>query len=456
MRFEILKSSPLRLGIAFSILYLACFSIASVIHYRTLESKFLLRIDESIVERYVAIRDVYEQLGLDAVIAVAEKNNELPMQYTMGFHLASSSGQRIVGNVPTCTTDPGWLEIPGEELGLDSAELYRFYTAHLGDNVLSLGRSLKEVDELRASTLASFTRTFLVSTTLAILGAMLMAFRTHCRIDRISKSMDNVAAGNLDARLPIGSTGDDIDQLSIKMNDALDRLKGTVDGMKQVSSDIAHDLKTPLNRLYINLEEAARRRYEAGDTDESLEKALDEAENINSTFEALLRIAQIEAGARRAQFKSIDICALMHSVAEVYAPVVQEEGQTLTIDSCTAPSGVTMMGDKDLLMQMLVNLIENAIRHCGDGTNVVLSANQSGEDILISVGDNGPGIPEADREKIFRRLYRVEASRTTPGTGLGLSMVKAISDLHCGNIDVCDNKPGVRFDLRFKQVGECA
>ena len=456
MRFDILKSSPLRLGIAFSILYLACFSIASVIHYRTLESKFLLRIDESIVERYVAIRDVYEQLGLDAVIAVAERNNELPMQYTMGFHLASSSGQRIVGNVPTCTTDPGWLEIPGAELGLDSDELYRFYTANLGDNILSLGRSLKEVDELRASTLGSFTRTFLASTTLAILGAMLMAFRTHRRINSISNSMDKVAAGNLDARLPIGTIGDDIDKLSVKMNDALDRLKGTVDGMKQVSSDIAHDLKTPLNRLYINLEEAAWRQHESGISDESLEQALDEAENINSTFEALLRIAQIEAGARRAQFKSIDICALMHSVAEVYAPVVQEEGQTLTIDDCSATSAVSMMGDKDLLMQMLVNLIENAIRHCGDGTNIVLSATQNGEDILISVGDNGPGIPEADREKIFRRLYRVEASRTTPGTGLGLSMVKAISDLHCGNIEVRDNEPGVRFDLRFKQVGECA
>ncbi len=415
----------------------------------------MLRIDESIVERYVAIRDVYEQLGLDAVIAVAEKNNELPMQYTMGFHLASSSGQRIVGNVPTCTTDPGWLEIPGEELGLDSKELYRFYTAHLGDNVLSLGRSLKEVDDLRASTLGSFTRTFFATTTLAILGAMLMASRTHRRMRSISQSMDNVAAGNLDARLPISHSGDDIDQLSIKMNDALDRLKGTVDGMKQVSSDIAHDLKTPLNRLYINIEEAARRQYEAGIQDESLEKALDEAENINSTFEALLRIAQIEAGARRAQFKLIDICGLMHSVAEVYAPVVQESGQTLTIDDCSSSGAVTMMGDKDLLMQMLVNLIENAIRHCSEGTNIVLSATQSGDNILISVADNGPGIPEADRKKIFRRLYRVEASRTTPGTGLGLSMVKAISDLHCGSIEVSDNEPGVRFDLHFKQVGEC-
>jgi len=224
MRFNILKSSPLRLGIAFSILYLACFTIASVIHYRTLEEKFMLRIDEAIVERYVAIRDVYEQLGLDAVIAVAKKNNELPMQYTMGFHLATADGERIVGNVPTCTTDPGWLEIPGEELGLEGMELYRFYTANLGDNVLSLGRSLKELDELRASTLSSFTRTFLASTALAIIGAMLMAFRTHRRINSISKSMDKVAAGNLDARLPLGTTGDDIDQLSIKMNDALDRL----------------------------------------------------------------------------------------------------------------------------------------------------------------------------------------------------------------------------------------
>ena len=146
----------------------------------------------------------------------------------------------------------------------------------------------------------------------------------------------------------------------------------------------------------------------------------------------------------------------MHSAEEVYGPVVQEAGQSLIIDKCSATGPVTMLGDKALLMQMLVNLIENAIRHCGDGTEIVLSASKQGDQILISVGDNGPGIPEADREKIFRRLYRVESSRTTPGTGLGLSMVKAISDLHCGSIEVCDNQPGVRFDLRFKQVGECA
>ncbi|MEE9332928.1 MAG: HAMP domain-containing sensor histidine kinase [Granulosicoccaceae bacterium] len=277
------------------------------------------------------------------------------------------------------------------------------------------------------------------------------------RIGSISQSIDNVAAGNLDARLPIGSSGDDIDQLSIKMNDALDRLKGTVDGMKQVSSDIAHDLKTPLNRLYINLEEAARRQDESGSPDESLERALDEAENINSTFEALLRIAQIEAGARRAQFKTLDICALIHSVADVYSPVVQEAGQTLTIDDCSVTGAVTMMGDRDLLMQMLVNLIENSLGHCGDGTRIVLAATQVGANILISVGDNGPGIPEAGREKIFRRLYRVEASRTTPGTGLGLSMVKAISDLHCGNIDVCDNEPGCDLNYALsKWVSACS
>ncbi len=169
-----------------------------------------------------------------------------------------------------------------------------------------------------------------------------------------------------------------------------------------------------------------------------------------------MRIAQIEAGARRSQFKTVDICALLHSVEEVYNPVVQEAGQSLSIDSCSANSPVTMLGDSDLLMQMLVNLIENAIRHCGQGTNIVLSATQTGDEILISVGDDGPGIPENDREKIFRRLYRVESSRTTPGTGLGLSLVKAISDLHCGNIVVCDNQPGVRFELRFKQVGDCA
>lgn len=417
----------------------------------------MLRLDEAIVERYVAIRDVYEQLGLEAVIAVAKKNDEIPMQYTMGFHLASADGERIVGNVPTCNTDQGWFQLPGNELGLDSDEKYRFYTANLGDNVLSLGRSMKELDELRASMISSFFGTFLISTALAVLGATAMGFRTHCRIDRITKSMNNVASGNLDARLPIGRSGDDIDQLSEKMNDALDRLKQTVDGMRQVSSDIAHDLKTPLNRLYINLEQAARRQYESGNSDEMLEQALGEAEDINATFEALLRIAQIEAGARKSQFETVNIEAVMQSIAEVYAPVVQENNKSLVVTGVDVleSDNVTMLGDKELLTQMIVNLVENAIRHCGRGTTITMATSLTDDNVLISVGDNGPGIPEEERDKIFRRLYRVEASRTTPGTGLGLSLVKAISDLHCGSIQVVDNKPGVRFDLHFKQVGEC-
>lgn len=454
LNLKLLRSMPFRLALAFTVLYFLCFSVGAAIYYANLQDRILSQIDRSLIARQQTANFLFQKAGIDAVTIMVEAKSNNPMQSAFGYHLAKADGQRVAGNVPSCTTKVGWLDIHADELGIDSNESYRFYTTRVGDHMLSMGRSVRELDEVRQYSLNSFLLTFLISTVLALIGGSILASRSHSRVRSIVSSMESVASGNLNARLPISSRCDDIDNLASNMNDALSLLQQQVDGMKQVSANIAHDLKTPLNRLYIKIEEAAAKAQAGEPVQGKLDEAIEEAANINSTFEALLRIAQIEAGARKSKFVAMDLLPSLQTAVEVYDAVVEEHGQTISLQldkTVEENAGLHLLGDKDLLLQMVVNIVENAIRHCPAGTEIVVSAGIANKLVWLSVCDNGPGIPEQAREKVFQRLYRLETSRTTKGSGLGLSLVKAVADLHCGAVSLGDNSPGlcvrVVFDL---------
>lgn len=453
-RFKLLRSTPFRMGMAFSLVFIIVFTIAGGIFLQLMKERVKSSIDESILQNYESMYALYEELGIDAVVQLAQSKSDDPMNYSMGFHLASLDGDRIAGNVPSCTTEIGWLNIPGEDLGIESLSEYRFYTAQLGNNLLSLGRSLEPVEELGDLAFTSFGKAFFLSMLVAILASTFVAQQVQRRIGGIAGSMEKVAAGNFGTRLPISNHGDDIDEFSSQINDALAQLESNVEGVRQVSSNIAHDLKTPLNRLYIQLESASGKLEKAGVASSELELALEEAETINSTFESLLRIAQIEAGARKAKFQTLNFVDMVSSAHEVYEAVAEENSQTL-LYAGDLPDRLPIFGDKGLLLQMLANLIENAIRHCPTGTAITLTAGRSDKGVWFSIGDNGSGVPAELREKIFQRLFRAESSRTSPGTGLGLSLVKAISDLHCGQLSVSDNNPGLRITIEFDDKCPC-
>jgi len=454
INLKLLNSMPFRLALTFAALFLICFAVGAAFFYKNVQGNNIRTIDESLQSKQAGIGSVYDEFGIDGVIKVVEAQTSNPMQLGFGYHLATTDGQRLAGNVPSCTTEVGWLNVHGSELGIESDEQYRFLTLQLGDHLLSVGRSVRELSDMKSSLLSSFFWTFILSTLLALLGGAILASRSHSRVRSIVSSMDSVANGNLNARLPISNRGDDIDNLSSNMNDALSLLQQQISGMKQVSANIAHDLKTPLNRLYIKIEEAAASVERGQPVQQKLDEAIEEAANINSTFEALLRIAQIEAGARKAQFIAMDLVPTLATAVEVYDAVAEEHGQSITLNldsSVEENAGLHLLGDKDLLLQMIVNIIENAIRHCPEGTDIVVNAGVHSSVVWMNVCDNGPGIPEQEREKVFQRLYRLEKSRTTKGSGLGLSLVKAVADLHCGSVSLGDNKPGlcvkVTFDL---------
>ena len=459
-RFEwpaaIARSVPFRLGIAFWLLATLGFGLSGLFFYETLQQRLLARVDASIEDRLAGIERVFETRGIDGVVDIARQRDRLPMQTSMGFHL-SDGAERIAGNVPVCPIEQGWSIVRGEDLGLDGDEgHYRFLTTTIGDYDLSLGRSLYALEELREVALTCLLWALAGSTLLAVAAAAFIARRMQRRIWSLRGAIGRVARGDLDARLPISGRCDDIDGMSGTINDALARLSRSVDGMRQVSTDIAHDLKTPLNRLHIRLEEAAervRRNATGDDVARPLEEALEEARGIDATFEALLRIAQIEAGARRARFTDVDLGETIATVAEIYEPVVEAQGMTLRLE--LEPNATSRVrGDRELVTQLLVNLLENAVHHGGTAGEIRLSAGVRDGRPRLAVADRGPGIPPAERERVFRRLYRLERSRTTRGTGLGLSLVKAVADLHEGDIDLLDNAPGLVVEVSFPAVDE--
>lgn len=274
-----------------------------------------------------------------------------------------------------------------------------------------------------------------------------MAIRGAKRFRSFTAPMNAVAKGDLDARLPLSKRKDDIDHIAENMNNALALLQLQIEGMKQVSYNIAHDLKTPLNRLMINIEEAQMMQAKGKNVESQLAQASDEASQISGTFEALLRIAQIETGSRKPKFTSLDLKTVAEQVYEIYEPVASDSGHSFVFRNQSQNSNelkTELVGDKNLLMQMIVNLIENSIDHCPENSTITITLGNTAEQFpCISVCDTGSGIPKEEYKKVFQRLYRLDTSRTTTRAGLGLSLVKAVADLHEAEIHLSDNQPGL-------------
>jgi signal transduction histidine kinase len=294
------------------------------------------------------------------------------------------------------------------------------------------------------------TRTFLVglcvTLVLAVAGGLVMSVGVLRRVEAVSRASRAIMAGDLGQRMALRGTDDEFDHLSTSLNAMLDRIQDLMFGLQQVSSDIAHDLRTPLTRLRQGLELARRRESTVEGLNAALDTAIDNADSILETFGALLRIAQIESGTRRAGFQPVALDALLNGLVEAYQPVTEEKAQDLR--ARIAP-GLWVNGDRELLTQLFANLIDNAIGHSPPGAQLLVTAETTSQGVRVIVGDTGPGIPEPYRQKVLQRFYRLEASRTTPGSGLGLSLVNAVALLHDATLALQDNEPGLRCVLCF-------
>jgi signal transduction histidine kinase len=276
----------------------------------------------------------------------------------------------------------------------------------------------------------------------------LLGIRAQRRIDAISEALNAAGRGQPHLRVARAKTGDDIDRIGGCVNSTLDQLQRVIESLRQVSADIAHDLKTPIGRIQRRLEELLNSEKDVDGYRDSVAWALTEIEGIVETFEALLSIAQLEAGLKKQRFRAIDLRAALSTLAADYRLVAEEYGHELTFE--IRQSGHSyMLGDGELLTQLFTNLIENSIRHCPSGSHIYLRLNETDGRLVVEIADDGPGIPEEERGHVFRRLYRLEKSRTTPGNGLGLSLVSAIASFHDGTVELGDNKPGLTVTVTF-------
>ncbi|MDI4664004.1 HAMP domain-containing protein [Xanthobacter autotrophicus] len=312
-----------------------------------------------------------------------------------------------------------------------------------------VGRDIEERDTLRDLVARPAQWAVLLIVVLGLAGGVFVTRRVLKRIDSMTATAETIMAGNLSGRLAMTGTQDEFDRLAHSLNAMLDRIEGLMQGLKEVSDNIAHDLKTPLTRLRNRSEEALRTARTEADWRAALEDTIEESDGLIRTFDALLMIARAEAGQARAIMADLDLAEIAENVSELYEPLADEQGLDLVVT--VAP--VTIHGVKELLAQALSNLIDNAIKYGrppdGGRGRIAVTLARQGAEAVLTVADTGPGIPAADRERVVERFVRLEASRTRPGSGLGLALVGAVARLHGGSLSFADAGPGLVATLRL-------
>jgi signal transduction histidine kinase len=303
-----------------------------------------------------------------------------------------------------------------------------------------------ELDKLRRLLLQALAWGLVITVALGLAGGSMMSRSIVRRIESINKTCHDIMSGDLSRRIPTQNTGDDFDKLIDNLNNMLDQIASLLESVHRVSDNIAHDLRTPLARLHNRLEMTKLQLAETGQPTQSLDQAVLEADELLATFNALLRIARIESKQRREGFTTVDLNLLVRDVVELYEPLAEEKQQNLAIQLNTVPA---LAGDRNLLFQAIANLLDNAIKYTPPQGIIHMAVIEDSQAVRVIIADSGPGIPEAAREKVFQRFFRLDASRATPGSGLGLSLVAAVAKLHGIKISLEGNKPGLRVTLGF-------
>jgi len=431
--------------------YLVVFAVfsAGVIAYlaRHTQNLVLAQITETVDAELRSLQEQFATGGINRLVDVVEARAQQPGSNL--YLLTTFAGASIVGNVqvPAGILDrPGWSEISyrraeDPDVAHESRALVRL-TVLPGGFRLLVGRDFEERDRLRQILAKPARWALFVIVVMGVAGALFIARRVLKRIDGMTATSDRIMAGDLTGRLPVAGSGDEFDRLAGSLNAMLERIEGLMAGVKHVSDNIAHDLKTPLTRLRNQAEEALRSSRSEADYRAAFEATIEESDALIRTFDALLMISRAEAGEVRSHMVDFDAAETAQSVAELYEPLAEEKGLTLAV---AAEPPLPVHGNRELVGQALANLLDNAIKH-GEGEVRVTARAEAGR-VLFVVADRGPGIPAQDRTRVLERFVRLEASRSRPGAGLGLSLAAAVARLHGGELLLEDNAPGLRVTL---------
>ncbi|MDB5690464.1 MAG: hypothetical protein JWL91_2340 [Sphingomonas bacterium] len=391
-------------------------------------------------------------LGRAELIRAIDRHARAVRERQLRYLLIDPSGRRVTGTLPAAAAASGWQRIairdPGDPEQSGRSIPLLALSVRLSDGaVLVVASDLSDLVDLRHR-LRLFTIAFggLISL-LALVGGLIVGSLFLRRLESVNRAIAQINGGRFAERLPPIGMGPEFDRLSANLNSMLDRIEALLDSLRQVSTDIAHDLRTPLTRLRQRLE-CIRDVGEDLSLPEQLDAALSQIDEILALFGALLRIGSLEGGTRILDGVA-DLSELVDRIGQAYAPVAEDSGHELEV--AVAP-GVTVTGDAELLAQAVTNLVENALTHTPPGSRVslVLTLGKGGAQLMVA--DDGPGVPEHERDKVIRRFYRMDRSRHTPGAGLGLALVSAIAVLHGSAVILEDNRPGLRVVLRFSRL----
>jgi signal transduction histidine kinase len=358
------------------------------------------------------------------------------------YLLQDASGRALAGNLPAVGPVPGVRQWPGSARhDKNPFSGIRGRGVMVGEgSYLFVGLSTVQLHEMEELVINGFLWGFALAMLVSLAGGAAMSLSFLRRIEAVSQTSRDIIGGDLQRRIPERGTSDEFDHLAASLNAMLDRIQSLMEGLRQVANDIAHDLRTPLTRLRQRLELAQRRDVSGDGVAQVIEQAMQDIDSILETFGALLRIAQIESGARKAGFLPLDVSELLRNVIEIYQSAIEERRQTLVARLGTS---LGVVGDRELLTQLFANLLDNAIRHSPDHARIGISARSEPGGIEVVISDNGPGIPAQLHEKVLQRFYRIESSRSTPGNGLGLSLAQAIARLHGSELTLGDHGPGL-------------
>jgi len=461
---KLIRTKAFRLTLAY--LFLFALFAASLLGYFAWNTRRLIteQIATTVNAETGELSDIFGRRGLRGLIFNIENRALRPGANL--YLVTAPAGQALAGNVgslmPGVMASTGWSETAyrrlDEQETADHRALVRV-TELPGGFRLLIGRDLEERRRLFGIVAKAAQWSLLIVIVLGLGGGIFVARRVLRRIDAMTGTTQRIMAGDLSGRLPVGRSGDELDRLAENLNAMLERIEALMMGLKEVSDNIAHDLKTPLTRLRNRAEEALAQSGSEAEYRAALERTIEESDGLIRTFNALLMIARAESGQARGNMDDFDAADVANGIHELYEPLAEEDGMTLHVRTVSAP----LRGNRELISQALANLVENAIKYGKPAASaqplsagaaagatsreILIEARRDGDQVLLSVTDHGPGIPESDRKHAVERFVRLEASRTQPGSGLGLSLASAVATLHGGELRLGDAHPGLTATL---------
>jgi signal transduction histidine kinase len=452
---NLLRTSAFRLTLVYMALFTVSMLFVLGFVYWTTVRYLDEQIDKSIESEADELRTQYQESGLEGLREIVTQRGEVFDDEERVYLLAAPDYAMLAGNLsvwPVALRQrSGWLDLKFSEGGEEDEDWHEGAARALavalpGGYRLLVGRDLHEREDLREHTLQALTVMIGLSLLLALTSGLVVSRAILRRIETISRTGRSIMAGDLSQRVPLTGRGDEFDQLAINLNAMLDRIQRLMEGMRQVTDNVAHDLRSPLTRLRSRLEVTLLMQRSNNDYRTAIEQTLSDVGSLLGTFNALLSIAQVESGADRGGWQSVDLSALLRDIVELYQPLAEDKGVQFTQQ---IRQDLRLRGNRSLLTQAIGNLLDNAIKYTPRGGTIQLNARHRHEVIEVVVSDNGLGIPADMREKVLERFVRLGTSRTTPGNGLGLSLVRAVAWLHNAKLELADAHPGLSVSLQF-------